>query len=126
MPSCRTDTFFTKYNEFSKHLSNRHVYMRTVCVTCRKVSPRKYDAKRHNSSAGKSHVCLEERAVNPTYQDKGNARKFVYPDLQERQRKSEEDQRQADEERKRDGYRKGRRQRKETGGKYRSGLRTKF
>jgi hypothetical protein len=28
--------------------------------------------------------------------------------------------------RKRDGYRKGRRERKETGGKYRSGLRTKF
>jgi hypothetical protein len=67
--------------------------------SCTKVSLRKYDAKRHNSSAGKSHVCLEERAVNPTYQDPGNARKFVYPDLQERQRRSEEDQRQADEER---------------------------
>jgi hypothetical protein len=54
----------------------------------KKVNLQKYDAKRHNP--GRSHVCLEQRKVNPTLQDPGNVQKFIYLDQGEHQRRAEE------------------------------------
>jgi hypothetical protein len=62
----------------------------------KKVNLQKYDAKRHNSSAGRSHVFLEKRAVNPTLQDPGNMHKFICCDQQEQTKSkgsTEEDRR---------------------------------
>jgi hypothetical protein len=70
----------------------------------KKMNLQKYVAKMHNSSAGRSHFFLEERAVNPTLQDPGIIQKFICRDQQEQMKSKgsrEEDRRCGEEEERR-------------------------